>query len=76
MTAAPKKPKTSQPKKAQPTGSDQPTSTDDIKAKFREALAHKEHHDAPNADDGTERLGVSDTHGPVQTKRTFRRKTG
>jgi hypothetical protein len=72
MSAAkkPKKPNPSQPKTPSP-------STDDIKAKFREALQAKEHHDGPQAEGGDERGGSVHNHGPATTKRdTFRRKTG
>lgn len=77
MTAA-KKPKKPAPKSApKPAAGSGAVSTDDIKARFREALQHKEHHDGPDAEGSGERGGPIDTHGPASTKRsTFRRKTG
>lgn len=70
--SAGKKPKKSSPSKPQKAA----PSTDDIKAKFREALQAKEHHDAPTDEGSDVRGGHPDTHGPVNAKRTFRRKTG
>jgi hypothetical protein len=57
------------------TESPESESTDDVKARFREALERKqaknrtgEEHDA--------RSKVHDAHGPAANKRTFRRKSG
>jgi hypothetical protein len=55
------------------------TPEDETKAKFREALAAKqgrkgEDHVDDQSDKGTQQHVHG--HGPVETKRTFRRKTG
>ncbi len=49
----------------------------DLKAKFREALKHKEHHDGPNLGGGKgAKTKGPDVPGAVTGKREFRRKTG
>lgn len=50
--------------------------TDDIKAKFRAALRHKEHHEGPDVSAGGEGKHLDTPHGAPPTKREFRRKTG
>jgi hypothetical protein len=56
------------------TADDDKTSVDDLKAKFKEAL------DAKKGRQGEDHLdagqGPVHAHGPVEAKRTFRRKTG
>ena len=54
--------------------SDQPTPEDETRRKFREALeAKKNRRGEDHIDDGQQRVHA---HGPVETKRVFRRKTG
>jgi hypothetical protein len=63
-----------------PAGAE-PTPEDETKRKFREALAAKQ---GRKVEDNSDRKGEDlDTgpqhvhsHGPIDTKRTFRRKTG
>ena len=50
------------------------TPEDDTKRKFREALAAKK--DRKGEDHIDNAPQQVHTHGPVETKRTFRRKTG
>jgi hypothetical protein len=59
-----------------------PTPEDEIKRKFREALAAKQGRRGEDNPDGKgeENLDTGPqhvhSHGPIETKRTFRRKTG
>lgn len=57
--------------------SDQPGSSQDVKAKFREALErkHKQSHDTVGAGGPDSPHGTEDTHAQG-TKREFRRKSG
>jgi hypothetical protein len=60
---------------AEPTSdSAEPTPEDETKRKFREALAAKQGRKGEdNLDTGPQHVH---SHGPIETKRTFRRKTG
>ena len=49
---------------------------DETKRKFREALAAKQGREADGEDHTNLAPGDSHAHGPVDAKRTFRRKTG
>jgi Family of unknown function (DUF5302) len=51
---------------------------EDVKRQFREALERKHGRgaEAGAAGDGRDPSKVHGTHGPVQNKRTFRRKSG
>ena len=56
------------------TADDHTTPADDMKAKFREALeAKKGRRGEDHLDAGQQPVHA---HGPVEAKRTFRRKTG
>ena len=56
------------------TADDHTTPADDLKAKFREALeAKKGRQGEDHLDAGQQPVHA---HGPVEAKRTFRRKTG
>jgi Family of unknown function (DUF5302) len=48
---------------------------EDMRAKFREALAHKQAHHAPDAAAGGGGRGLS-VHGNDKRQRQFRRKSG
>jgi len=50
------------------------TREDEMKRKFREALAAKQGRHGEDHLDGGQRNGQA--HGRIETKRTFRRKTG
>ena len=52
------------------------TDLDDTKRKFREALEAKQGRQAEGEDHTNLAPGDSHAHGPVDAKRTFRRKTG
>jgi Family of unknown function (DUF5302) len=56
----------------------QQTPEDETKRKFREALAAKQSRKGENHIDNQSDKGSQHVHaqGPVETKRTFRRKTG
>ena len=60
---------------AEPTSDGaEPTPEDETKRKFREALAAKQGRKGEdNLDTGPQHVH---SHGPIETKRTFRRKTG
>jgi hypothetical protein len=61
-----------QPSDPQPEASETPA--DETKRKFREALEAKKGRQGENhIDDGQQRVHA---HGPVDSKRVFRRKTG
>jgi hypothetical protein len=62
----------SEPEASQPTDSESPT--DETKRKFREALAAKKTRQGEDHLDGGQ--GAGHAHGRVESKRTFRRKTG
>jgi len=49
---------------------------EDLKAKFREALAHKGRHDNPEGGVDAAKRSGGGAHGQASGKRTFRRKTG
>jgi hypothetical protein len=53
-------------------------SEDDLKRKFREALARKrgQHGDKASAEDGKESSKIHGAHGPAARRREFRRKSG
>jgi hypothetical protein len=52
----------------------EPTPEEETKRKFREALAAKQGRKGEdNTDTGPQHVH---SHGPIETKRTFRRKTG
>lgn len=61
-----------------PADSDRSTGADDLKAKFKEALAKKHGNESGTVDKGPgPEPKVHDTHGPEGGKRGFtRRKTG
>jgi hypothetical protein len=61
-----------EPETSPPTDSESPA--DETKRKFREALAAKSARHGEDHLDGGQTPGHA--HGRVQTKRTFRRKTG
>ncbi|WAX55939.1 DUF5302 domain-containing protein [Jatrophihabitans cynanchi] len=50
--------------------------TDDPKAKFREALERKRHHQAERAAETHGESKIHEAHGAAGAKRTFRRKSG
>jgi hypothetical protein len=52
------------------------TDLDETKRKFREALEAKQGRAAEGEDHTNLAPGDSHAHGPVDAKRTFRRKTG
>ena len=59
-------------------GSEPEGSEDEVKRKFREALARKH---AKQADNNAARAGkdggkIHGSHGPAQSRRSFRRKSG
>ncbi len=57
------------------TANDQPDPVEDeTKRRFREALQAKQSRHRPEQHD--DQRGQGHAHGPVETKRTFRRKTG
>jgi hypothetical protein len=59
---------------AEPTPEDETTPEEETKRKFREALAAKQGRKGEdNVDTGPQQVH---SHGPIETKRTFRRKTG
>ena len=60
------------PENQQPSPTEQ--GEDDMKRKFREALAAKQGRHGEDHLDGGQRNGHA--HGRIETKRTFRRKTG
>jgi len=50
---------------------------DDVKRKFREALAKKKDRHATANAEGAQATGkVHDAHGPASSRRSFRRKSG
>ena len=53
-----------------------PTDLDDTKRKFREALDAKQGRAAEGEAHLNAGPGDTHAHGPAETKRTFRRKTG
>ncbi|PXX64143.1 hypothetical protein DFR70_105326 [Nocardia tenerifensis] len=61
-----------------PQGSDtpQPTSAEEVKRKFKEALDRKNQHTARSADHLDGRSKANATHGTASHKREFRRKSG
>ena len=59
---------------AENTAQPDPPAEDDLKRKFREALAAKKGRHGEDHLDGGQQQGHA--HGRVETKRTFRRKTG
>ena len=61
-----------EPEDAPPTEGD--SGTDETKRKFREALAAKKARQGEDHLDGGQ--GPGHAHGRIETKRTFRRKTG
>jgi hypothetical protein len=65
-------------KPAVATDSAADSGTEDVRAKFREALDRKQHRHAAGAADseGKDPSKVHNSHGPAGGKRTFRRKSG
>ncbi|MBM7769923.1 hypothetical protein JOD54_000127 [Actinokineospora baliensis] len=59
-------------------GSDTPTTSepDDVKARFREALARKQAQNKTGEGHATTGSKVHDAHGRAGAKRQFRRKSG
>ena len=55
-----------------------PEQPDDIKAKFREALARKQgkRQDGSTASAPGQKNAVGQTHGPASSQKNFRRKSG
>lgn len=55
-----------------------PGGQDDLKERFREALARKNarHAESSGGDDGKEQSKVHGAHGPAHLQRSFRRKSG
>ena len=52
------------------------TPSDDVKAKFREALERKNQKHNPTDDHKDGHSKIHGTHGPADHKRDFRRKSG
>ncbi len=50
--------------------------TEEMKAKFREALERKQSHDAVGSDADSGDGKVSGAHGPAKQQQMFRRKAG
>jgi hypothetical protein len=72
--AAAKSGKAAKPAKTRAGGSPE---VDDMKAKFREALARKRgEHAASNAEGAQDTGKVHGAHGPAASRRSFRRKSG
>lgn len=50
--------------------------SEDVKAKFREALEKKHAHGGKDVSDHSEHGKVSGAHGPAKNQQMFRRKSG
>ena len=50
--------------------------SEDVKAKFREALERKHAHGGRDVTGGSDPSKVHDAHGPAHTQQMFRRKSG
>ena len=65
-----------------PAGPEQPapddTPEDDVRRKFREALDRKrgQHADGSTGSEGKDPSKIHAAHGPAQSRRSFRRKSG
>jgi len=59
------------PGKAKKTGP-----SEEMKAKFREALDRKQAHGGTDVSDGAEQAKVHEAHGPAKAQQMFRRKSG
>ncbi|MGI8718794.1 MAG: DUF5302 domain-containing protein [Lapillicoccus sp.] len=59
------------PGKAKKTGP-----SEEMKAKFREALDRKRAHGGKDVSDDGEHAKVHDAHGPAKAQQMFRRKSG
>ncbi|HEX2131610.1 MAG TPA: DUF5302 domain-containing protein [Actinophytocola sp.] len=64
------------PDTPEPAANDEETEQVDVKQRFREALERKQALTRNGEEHADARSKVRDAHGPVNAKRTFRRKSG
>jgi hypothetical protein len=53
-----------------------PSSAEDVKRKFREALDKKHAHGGRNVTEDGDQAKIHDAHGPAKAQQMFRRKSG